>query len=91
MPISGRSTSAHRMRAQAARETRKRPSLQFRFRKFGLVLVVVLVLGAFGFRDCKESDVPELICPVSLIATILEDENDDEHEDDSSNSEFRFS
>jgi hypothetical protein len=35
----------------------------------------------------------ELICSVSLIAKtigILEDVDDDEHEDDSSNSEFRL-
>jgi hypothetical protein len=33
----------------------------------------------------------ELICSVSLIANgILEDEDDDEHEDASSNSEFRL-
>ena len=38
--------------------------------KFGivLVLVVVLVLGALGFRDRKETDVLRLICSVSLIA-----------------------
>ena len=32
--------------------------------KFGilLVLVVVLVLGALGFRDRKETDVLQLIC-----------------------------
>src|SRR5271165_1840272 len=37
--------------------------------KFGivLVLVVVLVLGAWGFRDRKETDVLQLICSVSLI------------------------
>ena len=49
------------------------------------MLVVVLVLGALGFRDRKETDVLQLICSVSLIAKtigILED--DDEHEDDSS-------
>jgi hypothetical protein len=35
--------------------------------KFGivLVLVVVLVLGALGFRDRKETDVLQLICSVS--------------------------
>src|SRR5271157_776666 len=33
-----------------------------------LVLVVVLVLGAWGFRDRKETDVLQLICSVSLIA-----------------------
>jgi hypothetical protein len=58
--------------------------------KFGIVLVV----GALGFRDRKETDVPlQLICSVSLIAKlgILEDEDDDKHEDDSSNSEFSFS
>jgi len=32
-----------------------------------LVLVVVLVLGALGFRDRKETDVLQLICSVSLI------------------------
>jgi hypothetical protein len=32
--------------------------------KFGLVLVVVLVLGALGFRDRKETDVLQLICSV---------------------------
>jgi len=32
------------------------------------VLVVVLVLGALGFRDRKETDVLQLICSVSLIA-----------------------
>jgi hypothetical protein len=65
--------------------------------KFGIVpvLVVVLVLGALGFRDRKETDVLRLFCSVSLIARlrnigILEDEDDDEHEDDSSNSELRF-
>src|SRR5271157_1303174 len=38
--------------------------------KFGivLVLVVVLVLGALGFRDRKETDVLQLICSASLIA-----------------------
>ena len=29
--------------------------------KFGIVLVVVLVLGALGFRDRKETDVPQLL------------------------------
>ena len=46
-----------------------------------LVLVVVLVLDALGFRDRKETDVLQLICSVSLIAKligILEDEDDDE-------------
>src|SRR6202043_3444270 len=40
------------------------------FPKFGivLVLVVVLVLGALGFPDRKETDVLQLICSVSLIA-----------------------
>ena len=33
-----------------------------------LVLVVVLVLDALGFRDRKETDVLQLICSVSLIA-----------------------
>jgi hypothetical protein len=32
--------------------------------KFG----IVLVLGALGFRDRKETDVLQLICSVSLIA-----------------------
>src|SRR5271169_6702253 len=38
--------------------------------KFGivLVLVVVLVLAALGFRDRKETDVLQLFCSVSLIA-----------------------
>src|SRR5271157_3817039 len=36
--------------------------------KFGIVLVVVLVLGALGLRDRKETDVLQLICSVSLIA-----------------------
>src|SRR5271166_5532337 len=36
--------------------------------KFGIVLVVVLVLGALGFRDRKETNVLQLICSVSLIA-----------------------
>jgi hypothetical protein len=38
--------------------------------KFGivLVLVVVLVLGALGFPDRRETDVLQLICSVSLIA-----------------------
>ena len=61
--------------------------------KFGIVLVVVLVLGALGFRDRKEIDVLQLICSAGLIAKrsgIFEDEHDDEHEDDSSNSEFRL-
>jgi hypothetical protein len=46
----------------------------------------VLVLGALGFRDRKETDVLQLICSVSLIDEtigILEDE------DDSSNSELK--
>src|ERR1700738_4432418 len=34
--------------------------------KFGIV--VVLILGALGFRDRKETDVLQLICSVSLIA-----------------------
>ena len=45
------------------------------------------------FRDRKETDVLRLICSVSLIAKtigILEDEDDDEHEDEPSISEFRF-
>ena len=29
--------------------------------KFGIVLVVVLVLGALGFRDRKETDVLQLM------------------------------
>jgi len=33
-----------------------------------LVLVVVLVLGALGFRDRQETDVLQLIFSVSLIA-----------------------
>ena len=56
--------------------------------KFGIVLVVVLVLGALGFCDRKGTDVLQLICSVSLIAKrsgFLEDE------DDSSNSEITFS
>ena len=49
----------------------------------------MLVLGALGFRDRKETDVLQVICSVSLIANeILEDEDDDEH--DSSDSEFSF-
>jgi hypothetical protein len=36
--------------------------------KFGIVLVVVLVLGALGFRDRKETAVLQLICSVSMIA-----------------------
>jgi hypothetical protein len=36
--------------------------------KFGIVLVVVFVLGALGFGDRKETDVLQLICSVSLIA-----------------------
>ena len=32
------------------------------------MLVVVLVLGALGFRDRKETDALQLICSVSLIA-----------------------
>jgi hypothetical protein len=36
--------------------------------KFGIVLVVVLVLGALECRDRKETDVLQLICSVSLIA-----------------------
>ena len=62
--------------------------------KFGivLVLVVVLVLGALGFRDRKETDALQLICPVSLIAkrSGFSRRDDDEHENDSSNSEFRI-
>src|SRR5580700_8104417 len=34
--------------------------------EFGIVLV--LVVGALGFRDRKETDVLQLICSVSLIA-----------------------
>jgi len=52
----------------------------------GIIFVVVLVLGALGFRDRKETDVLQLICNLSLIAKrsgILEDEHDDEDEDDS--------
>ena len=30
--------------------------------KFGIVLVVVLVLGAFGFHDSKETDGTNLFC-----------------------------
>ena len=30
--------------------------------KFGIVLVVVLVLGALGFRDRKETDGTNLFC-----------------------------
>jgi hypothetical protein len=43
-------------------------------------------------RDSVTAKRPmELICSVSLIANgILEDEDDDEHEDASSNSEFRL-
>jgi len=41
---------------------------QSKIPKFGIVLVVVLVLGALGFRDRKETDVLQLICSVSLIA-----------------------
>ena len=47
----------------------------------------MLVLGALGFRDRKETDVLQLICSVSPTFetfAILEDE------DDSSNSEFGF-
>ena len=36
--------------------------------KFGIVLVVVLVLGVLGFPDRKETDVLQLICSISLIA-----------------------
>ena len=49
--------------------------------KFGIVLVVVLVLvlGALGFRDRKETDVLQLISSVShCMIGILEDEDDDE-------------
>ena len=57
--------------------------------EFGIVLVVVLVLGALGFRDRKETDVLQLICSVSLIAKRSGfSRHDDEHEDDSSNSVF---
>ena len=62
--------------------------------KFGivLVLVVVLVLGALGFRDRKETDGTNLFCWSDCETIgILEDEDDDEDEDDSSNSEFRLS
>jgi hypothetical protein len=47
----------------------------------GIVFVVVLVLGALGFRDRKETDVLQLICNLSLIAKrsgILEDEDEDD-------------
>ncbi len=50
----------------------------------------MLVLGALGFRDRKETDVLQLICSVSLIAKRSGFENEDEHKDDSSNSEFRL-
>ena len=65
-------------------------SLTLQIPKFGIVLVV-LVLGALGFRDRKETDVLQLICSAESDCEtigILEDEDDDEHEDDSSNSEF---
>ena len=55
--------------------------------KFGivLVLVVVLVLGALGFRDRKETDGTNLFCQSDCETIgILEDE------DDSSNSERRI-
>jgi hypothetical protein len=44
---------------------------------------VVLVLGALGFRDRKETDVLQLICSVSLIAKrsgFPRTKDDDEHE-----------
>jgi hypothetical protein len=37
---------------------------KFRNLEIVLVLVVVLVLGAFGFRDRKETVVLQLICSV---------------------------
>ena len=44
------------------------PTFKPQIPKFELVLVVVLVLGALGFRDRKEADVLQPICFVSLIA-----------------------
>jgi hypothetical protein len=38
--------------------------LKTKFRNLEIVLVVVLVLGAFGFRDRKETVVLQLICSV---------------------------
>src|SRR5271166_809815 len=57
-------------RALALSELRLFPISLTQIPKFGivLILVVVLVLGALGFRDRKETDVPQLICSVSLIA-----------------------
>ena len=47
----------------------------------------MLVLGALGFRDRKETDGTNLFCWSDCETIgILEDEDDDEHEDDSSNS-----
>jgi hypothetical protein len=50
-------------RALALSELRLFPISLNQIPKFGivLVLVVVLVLGALGFRDRKETDVPQLI------------------------------
>ena len=45
----------------------------------------MLVLGALGFRDRKETDVLQLICSVSLIAKrsgFSRTRNDDEHQDE---------
>ena len=53
------------------------------------MLVVALVLGAWGFRDRKETDVLQLICSVSLIAKQLGFWRTD-YKGDSSNSEFRL-
>src|SRR5271166_1832572 len=55
-------------RAFALSELRLFPISLTQIPKFGIVLVVVLVLGALGFRDRKETDVPQLICSISLIA-----------------------
>jgi hypothetical protein len=56
-----------------------------------LVLVVVLVLGALAFCAGKDPHLCCIFCHVSPIVNIriLEDEDDDEYEDDSSTSEFR--
>ena len=48
----------------------------------------MLVLGALGSRDRKETDVLQLICSVSLIAKVGNIKAEDD--DDSSNSEFRL-
>jgi hypothetical protein len=57
--------------------------------EFGLVLV--LVLDESRFLQRKEPDCPQIFCPVILIVNLAQQfEDDDEHEDEFSISEFRI-